>query len=65
MSWFAVALIALFVAGLFFTCHWLQCRLAAEACPRCGSELTGEWGVEMWRCRACGHYWETPYREGP
>lgn len=45
---------------------YVACRLSAKTCPRCGerwfTELTGEWDGEMWECRRCGHYWETPYR---
>jgi uncharacterized Zn finger protein len=49
----------------FIPLHWAMCRLSAKPCPKCGekwmTELLGEWDGEMWGCRTCGHYWETPY----
>lgn len=50
----------------FWPLFWLLCRLEAKPCPQCASqwrtELVGEWDGEMWKCHACGHYWETPYK---
>ena len=53
----------LFVLFLpFWPVFWLQCRLSARPCPKCGeswrTELVGEWDCEMWKCRRCEHYWE-------
>lgn len=59
----AAGLLAAWLAFVFAGA-WVLARLTARRCPVCGSKwrthLVGEWDGEMWSCRACDHYWESP-----